>query len=121
MFTAFVASRSIRGSRGVYYLSKYLSGDAEDCVESILNQVEPDSFQKALKLLNRRFGSECIVGEAFLMKLRNWPKMANNDTVCLCKFSDYLSNVDVIKETNKTLTILDFKHKNCFIFLKLQI
>ena len=117
-FNEFVASRSIRGSRGVYYLSKFLSGDAEECVDSILNQGEPNSFEKALKLLDRRFGSEYIVGEAFLKKLHNWPKIANNDNVGLRKFADYLSNVEVIKETNKTLAVLDFEHENRSIYLK---
>ena len=69
-------------------------------------------------MLDRRFGSEYKVGEAFLKKLHNWPKIANNDNFGLRKFADYLSNVEIIKETNKTLAVLDFEHENRSIFLK---
>ena len=97
-------------------MSKFLSGDAEECVDSFPNQGEPDSFTKALKLLDRRFGSEYIVGEAFLKKLHNLPKIANNDNVGLCKLAEYRSNVEVIKRTIKTLAVLDFEQGKMFYF-----
>ena len=68
-------SRSIPESEGTLYLTQYLSGEAEECVESLLTLATPDSFQEALQLLNDKFGSEFVVSEAFLQKLRDWPKI----------------------------------------------
>ena len=45
-------SRSISESEGTLYLTQYLSGEAEACVESLVTLATPDSFQEALQLLN---------------------------------------------------------------------
>ena len=85
-FEALVSSRSVPDSEGVYYLKKYLSGEAKACVQSLLSLSSSQAFHNALKTLKERFGDDFVIANAFKQKLRKWPKIQNHDSKGLCNF-----------------------------------
>ena len=94
-FEALVSSRSVPDSEGVYYLKKYLSGEAKACVQGLLSLSTSQAFHNALKTLKERFGDDFVIANAFKQKLRKWPKIQNHDYKGLRDFSDYLNNVHI--------------------------
>ena len=105
-FQTLITSRSIPESERIFYLNRYLSDDANACVEGYLSQCTPDAYPNALKVLHDRFGSEIVVATAFRQKLQKWPRIQNDDYVSLRKFSDYLCQVETAKIHNRSLAVL---------------
>ena len=60
-----------------------------------------------------------VIANAFRQKLRKWPKIQNHDYVGLRNFSDYLNNVLVAKESNRSLAILDDENENHILLYKI--
>ena len=118
-FNALITSRSIPESECIFYLNKYLSGEAKSCVEGFLDQCTPEAYHNALALLNDRFGSDFVVANAFRQKLRKWPRIQNDDFVGLRKFSDYLCQVETAKLRNKSLFVLDDEQENRSLLFKI--
>ena len=118
-FEALISSRSLPDSEGIFYLKKYLSGEAKSCVQGLLSLSTSEAFHAALKLLKERFGDDFVIANAFRQKLRKWPKIQNHDYVGLRNFSDYLNNVLVAKESNRSLAILDDENENRILLYKI--
>ena len=78
-FEALISSRSLPDSEGIFYLKKYLSGEAKSCVQGLLSLSTSEAFHAALKLLKERFGDDFVIANAFRQKLRKWPKIQNHD------------------------------------------
>ena len=118
-FEALISSRSLPDSEGIFYLKKYLSGEARSCVQGLLSLSTSEAFHNALKVLKERFGDDFVIANAFRQKLRKWPKIQNHDYVGLRDFSDYLNNVLVAKESNQSLAILDDENENRILLYKI--
>ena len=118
-FNALISTRSIPESERIFYLNKYLAGEAKSCVEGFLSLCTPDSYFSALELLKERFGSDFVVANAFRQKLRKWPRILNDDYVGLRKFSDYLSHVESAKNSNRSLSVLDDEQENRSLLFKI--
>ena len=69
-FKTLISTRSIPESERVFYLNKYLSGEAKSCVEGFLSLCTPEAYFNALDLLKNRFGSDFVVANYFRQKLR---------------------------------------------------
>ena len=69
-FEALVSSRSVPDSEGVYYLKKYLSGEAKACVQGLLSLSTLQAFHNAFKMLKKRFGDDFVIANIFKQKLR---------------------------------------------------
>ena len=50
-FEALISSRSLPDSEGIFYLKKYLSGEAKACVQGLLSLSTSQAFHNALKVL----------------------------------------------------------------------
>ena len=118
-FKALISTRSIPESERIFYLNKYLSGEAKESVEGFLSLCTPEAYYDALNLLKTRFGSDFIVANAFRQKLRKWPKVSNDDYVGLRKFSDYLSHVETAKSSIRSLSVLDDEQENRSLLFKI--
>ena len=70
-FQTLITSRSIPESERIFYLNRYLSDDANACVEGYLSQCTPDAYPNALKVLHDRFGSDFVVANAFRQNFEN--------------------------------------------------
>ena len=117
-FEALVSSRSVPNSKGVYYLEKYMSGEAKACVQGLLSLSTSQAFHNALKALKERFGDDFVIANAFKQKLRKKPKAQNHDNKGFCDFLDYLNNVLVAKETNQAHAYIIMKTKILLCFTK---
>ena len=118
-FRTLIESRDIPEEERIYYLRKYVSGKAKDCIEGFLSLGTPESYLEATSLLQERFGSDFVVANSFKQKLRNWPKIRNDDSVGLRSFSDYLHTVEVAKREIHSLRFLDDEQENRALLLKL--
>ena len=116
-FKTLVTTRSIPESERIFYLSKYLSGEAKECVKGYLSLCTSNAYFAALETLKERFGSDFVVANAFRQKLRKWPRIQNDDFVGLRKFSDYLAQVETAKESNRSLSVLDDEQENRALLL----
>ena len=68
-FKTLVTTRSIPESERIFYLSKYLSGEAKDCVKGYLSLCTSNAYFAALETLKEIFGSDFVVANAFRHKL----------------------------------------------------
>ena len=60
LFEALISSRSLLDSEGIFYLKKYLSGEAKSCAQGLLSLSTSEAFHAAPKLLKERFGDDFI-------------------------------------------------------------
>ena len=60
-FQTLVSSRSISESECIFYLNKYLSGKAKECVKGFISLCTPQAYHSALELLKDRFGSVSLL------------------------------------------------------------
>ena len=74
-FQTLITSRSIPESERIFYLDKYLSGDARECVDNFLFQSSPEAYHETLEQLHDRFNSDFVVANAYKQKLRKWPRI----------------------------------------------
>ena len=118
-FQTLITSRSIPESERIFYLDKYLSGDARECVDNFLLQSSPEAYHEALEQLHDRFGSDFVVANAYKQKLQKWPRIQNDDYAGLRKFSDYLRQVETAKIRLSSLAVLDAEHENRVLLYKI--
>ena len=118
-FTTLIENYNIPNSQRIYYLQRYLEGDAKSCVGSHLLVPSSLSFQKAIQLLDKRFGDPFSVACAFKDRIEKWPKLAATDHEGLRKFSDFLCQVEVVSRENPSLNVLNDDTQNRLILNKL--
>ena len=98
-FNTLIDSRAIPEEERIYYLRKYVSGEAKQCIDGFLSLCTPEAYEEALNLLEDRFGSDFVVANSLKQKLHKWSRIRNDDFVGLRKFSDYLHQVEVAKRS----------------------
>ena len=118
-FETLISTRNIPKNERIFYLRKYLSGPARDCVQGLLSLCSEDAYDDALKMLKERFGSDFIIANALRQKVRNWPQVSSNDYVGLRKFSDFLSQVLLAKQSLPSLKCLDDPQENRLLLFKI--
>ena len=118
-FKTLIDCRAIPQEERIYYLRKYVSGDAKQCIDCFLSLCTPEAYEEALALLEDRFGSDFVVANSLKQKLNKWPRIRNDDFVGLRKFSDYLHQVEVAKRSMYSMRFLDDEQENRNLLLKL--
>ena len=73
-----------------YYLEKYTSKYAKELVRSCLTEDMTESYNKALSVLEKRYGSDILLAQRYLEKLENWPSIRAEDSKALDEFSLFL-------------------------------
>ena len=118
-FNALITSRGVVASERIYYLSKYLAGEAKEVVENTFYMNSLEAYEHAFSILDKRYGNSFVVCEAFRHKLDTWPKVSSKDYIALRKFSDFLQQCEVAISHIKGLDILNDCHENRKLLLKL--
>ena len=118
-FQTLIATRGVPENERIYYLRKYVSGDAKQCIDGFLSLCTPEAYEESLLMLKERYGSDFVMANSFKEKLRNWPRIRHDDFVGLRKFSDYLHQVEVAKHSLYSMRFLDDEQENRNLLLKL--
>ncbi|XP_067251700.1 uncharacterized protein [Chanodichthys erythropterus] len=74
----------------LFYLKRYISGDALSVLEGTFYRIDEDAYTQAWDALIKRYGHPFVVERAFRAKLSNWPKIRPKGSLKLSEFSDFL-------------------------------
>ena len=94
-FTALIESRKIPPLEIIYYLQKYLSGEARQVVEGLFLFSTEDNFEQTKKILDDRYANAFLVAEAFRDKLHDWPKINARNPQAFRQFADFARQCSV--------------------------
>ncbi len=76
----------------MYYLKKYLKGDAYKVVEGYFLLNTEEAYQEVKGLLEERFGNEFQIAKAFRERLHEWKKIPACDDITLSYVNASYSN-----------------------------
>ena len=102
----------------LYYLCRYVSGEAKNCINGYLLETSDASYFDAKQRLEERFGDPFVIADSYRKKLKEWPKV-NRTGSDLVFLSDFLKQLQSAKKTNQHLDILDDCRENQMILTKL--
>ena len=66
-----------------------------------------NGYEEARKLLEQRFGNKVKVAEAFKSRLRNWPAIADGNSVALQDLADFLVRCDEAMKVSNSMNELN--------------
>ena len=118
-FDTLIGSKRIEPGEKIHYLKRYLGSDAKSCVEGMFLFNTEAAYTKARNLLEKRFGNDFAISEAFRDKLYSWQSIAATDSDALRKYSDFLQQCELAKECIKGLDCLDDCRENRKMLTKL--
>lgn len=85
-------TQTFSSTERLYYLKKYIAGDAKGLVPSCHHLPSDEGYEEARKLLKRKFGDEYNVASAYESKAIDWPTIKSEDGTALSKFPVFLSS-----------------------------
>ena len=91
-FDTIVVKGTDSPSQRLYYLGRYISGEAKEAVSGLLTLEGEDAYQEARRVLDERYGNPFLVANAYKRKIREWRTIPPNDGTKLRKFSDFLGH-----------------------------
>ena len=106
-FDTLIDSKGIPVTDKIHYLSKYLGGQAKECVKGYMTLRSESGYLQARRKLEERYGNEFIVAESFQQKLESWPKISAADHKGLQTLSDFLRQCQLASGDIKDLTRLN--------------
>ena len=118
-FDTLIGCKMIDPGEKIHYLKRYLGSEARSCVEGMFLFNTESAYIKARSLLQKRFGSDFAISEAFRDKLYSWQSIAATDSDALRKYSDFLQQCELAKECIKGLECLDDCRENRKMLTKL--
>ena len=107
MFDLMVESKDLHPHQKLVYLEEFLSGEALDAVQGLNVLNTADAYIEARKILDDRFGDPYDIADAYIDKLEKWTQIDPTDCKGLRKYSDFLRQVMVAKQTFTELSRLD--------------
>lgn len=78
-FETLIESRALNPAERLHFLGNYVTGEAKELIKGFMLLDGEDSYQKAKKMLNKRFGDSFAVASAFRKRLEAWPQISPND------------------------------------------
>ena len=118
-FEILIEQRGVPPAERLHYLRRYLSGDAKTAVEGFFFLDSDDAYDRAKALLQKRYGNEFVVSNAFRDKLEAWPNVTYNDGLALRRFADFLTQCLSAIKTVTGLQILNDERENRKMLMKL--
>ncbi|XP_013380271.1 uncharacterized protein LOC106151515 [Lingula anatina] len=118
-FKTLIESRNIPPSERLYYLKRYLRGEAKETVDHLFYLDSEEAYIEALEILEDRYGDKFLIAEAFRDKLEKWPKINSRDSKGLRKLSDFLRQCLAATDHVGELKILDDCRENRKLLQKL--
>ena len=68
-FESLVESKATKPSDRLYFLSRYVSGEAKEVIQGFMLMEGDDAYQKAKEVLHKRYGDSFALAAAFRKKL----------------------------------------------------
>ena len=118
-YNTLIESKSIPPSEKIHYLKRCLGGEAREAVNGFLLLTTDNAYHKASEILDKRYGDNFTIANAFRDKIDQWPKVASRDGAGLRKLSDFLRQCEAGMEVNVNLSILNDCKENKKILSKL--
>ena len=118
-FESLVESRATKPSDRLYFLSRYVSGEAKEVIQGFMLMEGDDAYQKAKEVLHKRYGDSFAVAAAFRKKLDAWPHIAPFDSLGLRRYADFLVQCEKAMEKVGSLRVLNDDQENQKMSLKL--
>ena len=116
-FLALIDSHKLECEEKMYYLKKYVTGEAYCAIESLFLFPCRESYEDAWVILRERFGDPNKVTAALRKKIEAWPRISS--AFELRKFSDFLRQVAAAQRKYSALLILDDCFENHKLVTKL--
>ncbi|KAJ8027919.1 hypothetical protein HOLleu_30014 [Holothuria leucospilota] len=112
--------KGISPSEKLFYLKRYISGPPKDALEGYFLVPTATTYSEARKLLDKRYGNNLVIADAFRSKLEQWPNIQPNDGIGLRKFADFLMQCESAMHLVKgSLSFLDDSWENRKLLNKL--
>ncbi|XP_056597979.1 uncharacterized protein LOC130433119 [Triplophysa dalaica] len=111
-FKALIERRCTNPVDRLFYLKKYISGEAKCVLEGSFFRKDDKAYEQAWELLNSRYGHPFVIQRAFREKLNNWPKISSRESVKLRQFSDFLISCNNAIPHIKGLQVLNDCEEN---------
>lgn len=118
-FKALIETNCTSPAHRLFYLKRYISGDALSVLEGTFYRSDGDAYTQAWDALNKRYGHPFVVQRAFRAKLNNWPKIGPKDSLKLREFSDFLISCKNAMPHVHGLRVLDDCEENQKLLQKL--
>ena len=118
-FTSLIGQRAISPAEKLYYLKRYVGGQARKVLEGSFYRSDKDAYGEAWNKLNQRYGQPFVIQRAFRERLANWPKIHPKDALGLREFSDFLNACHDAIPHVKGLDILNDCEENQKLIKKL--
>ncbi|XP_039547080.1 uncharacterized protein LOC120492862 [Pimephales promelas] len=118
-FKALIEGRCSNPADKLFYLQKYVDGEARSALEGSFYRKDEQAYQQAWEKLNARYGHSFVVQRAFREKLNRWPKIGAAEYVKLREFSDFLQSCSDALPHIKGLQVLNDCEENQRILAKL--
>lgn len=91
-FKALIERRCLNPADRLFYLQKYIDGEARSVLKGSFYRKDEQAYQQAWEKLNARYGHSFVAQRAFREKLNRWPKIGASDYIKLREFSDFLQS-----------------------------
>ena len=78
-FMTLIESKQIPPAERIYYMKRFLKGEAKEAVEALFYFDTEIAYKSAWAILEDRYGHPFLVAEAFRDKLDSWPKIGSSD------------------------------------------
>ena len=84
-----------------HYLLQYTEGYAHELVSSCHSDDARRSFDRAFSTLERKYGDDYVLAQAYLSKLKSWPQIQYDDGKSLEKLSLFLTScLNIMEEVS---------------------
>ncbi|KAJ8361723.1 hypothetical protein AAFF_G00429530 [Aldrovandia affinis] len=118
-FKALIEPSCTDPAHRLYYLKKYIDGEALSGLEGTFYRSDEEAYTQAWEALNKRYGHSFIVQRAFRGKLSSWPKIGPRESLKLREFSDFLVSCKNAMPHVQGLKVLDDCEENQKLLQKL--
>lgn len=118
-FKALIEARCFNAPDKLFYLQKYIDGEARSVLEGSFYRKDEQAYQQAWKKLDERYGHSFVVHRAFREKLNRWVKIGAREYIKLREFSDFLQSCNDAIPHIKGLQVLNDCEENQKILVKL--
>lgn len=118
-FKALIETSCANSAHRLFYLKKYISGEALSVLEGTFYRSDDEAYTQAWEDLNKPYGHPFVVQRAFRGKLNSWPKIGSKESLRLREFSDFLISCKNAMPYVQGLRVLDDCEENQKILIKL--
>lgn len=107
-----IDTRADSNSDKLYFLEQYTRGESRDLVRSCQHMPEHRGYERALQLLQDKYGNELQIASTLIEKASKWPQIKAEDGKALSAFSVFLvscrnamEDVDYMEEMDNPATM----------------